>query len=86
MPRRSRTYLPGLPYHIVQRGNNRDPCFYDEMDYRYSLQTLEEQAGDPRLRVACIGPAGERLVRFAAVMAPPTKPKPVPLKAAPLMT
>ena len=24
MPRRTRMYLPGLPYHVVQRGNNRD--------------------------------------------------------------
>lgn len=22
MPRRARTYIPGIPYHIVQRGNN----------------------------------------------------------------
>lgn len=24
MPRRARMYLPGLPYHVVKRGNNRD--------------------------------------------------------------
>jgi len=23
MPRRTRMYIPDLPYHIVQRGNNR---------------------------------------------------------------
>jgi len=28
MPRRARMYLPGLPYHVVQRGNNRNACFY----------------------------------------------------------
>jgi REP element-mobilizing transposase RayT len=27
MPRRARMYLPGLPYHVVQRGNNREACF-----------------------------------------------------------
>ena len=27
MPRRPRMYLPSLPYHIVQRGNNREACF-----------------------------------------------------------
>lgn len=27
MPRRARMYTKGLPYHIVQRGNNREACF-----------------------------------------------------------
>ena len=25
--RRARIYVPGQPYHIVQRGNYRDACF-----------------------------------------------------------
>ncbi|MDI6819839.1 MAG: aldehyde ferredoxin oxidoreductase family protein [Candidatus Hodarchaeaceae archaeon] len=29
---------------------------------------LEEEFGDPQVRVACIGPAGERLVKFACIM------------------
>jgi putative transposase len=29
MPRRARKYIPGLPYHIVQRGNNREACFIE---------------------------------------------------------
>lgn len=29
---------------------------------------LQKEMGDPALSVACIGPAGERLVRFAAVI------------------
>jgi aldehyde:ferredoxin oxidoreductase len=29
---------------------------------------LKEQHGDPRLQVACIGPAGEKLVRFACIV------------------
>jgi len=28
MPRETRMYLPGVPARIVQRGNNRDACFY----------------------------------------------------------
>ena len=27
MPRRSRLSLPNVPLHIIQRGNNRQPCF-----------------------------------------------------------
>jgi len=41
MPRRPRIYLPGIPAHIVQRGNNREPCFYNFEDYRYYLQCLQ---------------------------------------------
>src|SRR5690606_40861147 len=32
MPRRPRSFIAGMPYHIVQRGNNRQPCFNDEED------------------------------------------------------
>ena len=33
MPRRPRIHLPGLPLHVVQRGHNRDACFFTEEDY-----------------------------------------------------
>ena len=33
MPRKPRFNLPGLPQHIIQRGNNRSPCFFCEADY-----------------------------------------------------
>ena len=33
MPRKSRFYLPGIPAHIVQRGNNREPVFFATEDY-----------------------------------------------------
>ncbi len=35
MPRRSRLQLCGVPLHIVQRGNNRSPCFFAEEDYLF---------------------------------------------------
>ena len=38
MPRRARMYLPGLPYHLVQRGNNREPCFIEPENYRFYLE------------------------------------------------
>ena len=28
MPRRPRVHLDGVPLHIVQRGHNREPCFF----------------------------------------------------------
>jgi len=51
MPRRPRLAVPGIPWHIIERGNNRDTCFYDEMDYLYYLETLEEQADKYRCRI-----------------------------------
>lgn len=44
MPRRARLAIPGIPWHIIQRGNNRSACFYTEADYRCYLDTLGEQA------------------------------------------
>lgn len=44
MPRRARLSVPGIPWHIIQRGNNRTPCFYAEEDYRRYLHTLREMA------------------------------------------
>ena len=44
MPRRARLSLPGIPWHIIQRGNNRSACFYAEEDYLLYLDTLKEQA------------------------------------------
>lgn len=32
MPRRTRMYIAELPYHIVQRGNNHTPCFFEPED------------------------------------------------------
>lgn len=41
MARQRRLDLPGIPRHIVQRGNNRLPCFLDDADrarYRHLLR------------------------------------------------
>jgi len=40
MPRRSRLQVAGLPVHIIQRGNNRQACFFAEDDYRFFLDCL----------------------------------------------
>jgi len=42
MPRKPRFVIPGVPMHIVQRGHNRDPVFYDEQDYLVYLGFLKE--------------------------------------------
>lgn len=42
MPRRQRIHLDGIPLHIVQRGHNREPCFFAEEDYYSYLHWLGE--------------------------------------------
>jgi len=44
MPRRARMHLPGYPYHIVQRGNNREACFVEPENYPYYLELWKENA------------------------------------------
>jgi putative transposase len=45
MPRRPRIHLDGVPLHIVQRGHNREPCFFAEEDYQSYLHWLEKALG-----------------------------------------
>jgi len=42
MPRAPRTFLPGTPLHIIQRGNNREACFHGHQDYCLYLRKLGE--------------------------------------------
>lgn len=51
MPRRARLSAPGIPWHIIQRGNNRSPCFFADSDYRVYLSYLSEQAREQGCRV-----------------------------------
>lgn len=44
MPRKPRFYLPGVPAHIVQRGNGRQATFFDDADYARYLGWLREGA------------------------------------------
>ena len=44
MPRLARLYLPGCAQHVIQRGNNREACFYDEADYKAYLSFLKDAA------------------------------------------
>lgn len=44
MARLRRLYLPGCAQHVIQRGNNRDACFYEEADYKAYLSYLKDAA------------------------------------------
>lgn len=51
MPRRARLVLPNVPLHIIQRGNNRQACFFAGEDYHFYLHWLEEHARNNACRV-----------------------------------
>ena len=40
MARLPRLYMEGCPQHIIQRGNNRQACFFAEEDYALYLDKL----------------------------------------------
>jgi len=44
MARRERLQVTGFPVHIIQRGNNRQACFFAEADHRFFLHHLGELA------------------------------------------
>jgi len=44
MPGKPRFAIPGVPQHVIQRGHNREPCFYSEVDYFRYLDDLGQAA------------------------------------------
>lgn len=51
MPRKPRMYMAGVPCHVIQRGNNRTPCFFSDEDYLFYLECLIEAC--KRYQVSC---------------------------------
>lgn len=44
MARLARIVLPGIPHHVTQRGNRRDPVFFEDGDYQFYKRLLAEAA------------------------------------------
>ena len=44
MARLARYFVEGQPQHLIQRGNNREPIFVANDDYRFYLECLQEAA------------------------------------------
>ncbi len=42
MPRRPRMCVPGIPSHVITRGNDRQACFFNNEDYQYYLDCLKD--------------------------------------------
>ncbi len=46
MARMPRVVVPGVPLHVIQRGNNRQHTFFDDQDYATFLADLGEAAAN----------------------------------------
>ena len=44
MPRQPRLRVAGIPFHVIQRGHNRAPCFLSGHDRAHYLEELARQA------------------------------------------
>ena len=44
MPRVPRFVVPGLPHHVTQRGNYRQPVFFNDADRQFFLRRLAKRA------------------------------------------
>ena len=42
MARLPRLYMEGCSQHIIQRGNNRQACFFADDDYAFYLDKLQQ--------------------------------------------
>lgn len=51
MARLPRLVIPGQPHHIIQRGNNSQPIFLDDEDYRSFLDWLRQAAREYKVSV-----------------------------------
>jgi putative transposase len=74
MPRRVRVHLAGLPLHIVQRGHNRDACFFAEVDYLAYRHWL----GEALKATGCLLHAYVQMTNHAHLLLTPPAPEAVP--------
>ncbi len=47
MARLARVVVPGLPHHVTQRGNRRQPAFFEAGDYGLYRVSSPRQRGAP---------------------------------------
>lgn len=51
MARLPRLNIPNVPQHVVQRGNNRQVCFFADQDYQVYLDKLKDYADKYRVAI-----------------------------------
>lgn len=68
MSRRARILIPGLPHHVTQRGNRREPIFFEDGDQEVYCDLLAEQAQKARVEIwaYCLMPNHVHLIAVPA--------------------
>jgi putative transposase len=51
MPRNARVVAPGIPYHVAQRGSNRQAVFFGVGDRKLYLQLIRENQVEADVKV-----------------------------------
>ncbi len=74
MPRRPRVHLDAVPLHIVQRGHNREPCFFAEDDYLSYRHWLDNALTDS----GCVLHAYALMTNHVHLLVTPSKAEAVP--------
>jgi putative transposase len=73
MAKLARVVVPGLPHRVTQRGNHREPVFFNDGDYSAYLDLISKAAkasGRPATRTVC----GRPLPKPIADTAPASMP------------
>lgn len=74
MPRRPRIHIAGMPLHIVQRGHNREACFFSEEDYF----AYREWLGEALKTTGCALHAYVQMTNHIHLLLTPPEPEAVP--------
>ena len=70
MPRPLRIDLPGIPQHVVQRGHDRQPCFFDDADYL----CYRSELGEIARREGCAVHAYVLMMNHVHLLLTPSRP------------
>ena len=70
MPRLARIVVPGLPHHVTQRGNRREPIFFEPGDYIFYREILAGQCrkADVACWAYCLMPNHVHLVSIPSTL------------------
>jgi REP element-mobilizing transposase RayT len=74
MPRRPRIHIAGMPLHVVQRGHNREACFFTDEDYL----AYREWLGEALKSTGCELHAYVQMTNHVHLLFTPPSPNAVP--------
>ena len=74
MPKRPRIHLPGFPLHVIQRGHNRDACFFAEDNYL----AYREWLGEAIKTAGCQLHAYVQMTNHVHLLLTPPEPEAIP--------